>query len=172
MFKALSIRIITIILILASYQPANAQLFGKKQSKKDLLLEKEKLMFTIDSLKQVIEGGAIELSDTTNIDTINTGAFNYDGTPHFEGVEPGTNPDSLLNLWYKFRDNELGNITSTMYDSLVLTSNIPDSVYIERIKRMNSFIPIPYNSIVRNKIILYTERIPNTAKRIMGLSSY
>ena len=140
MLKHLVIPLLTIILSISLATPANAQLFGKKTSKKDLIKEKEQLLITIDSLKSIIDGGAIELSDTTNTDTINVLNFNYDGTPHFEGVEPGSNPDSLLNLWYTYRDRELENITSTMYDSLVLTSNIPDSVYIERIKLMTIII--------------------------------
>ena len=107
MFNRTTSQIITIILFITLATPANAQLFNKNKSKKDLLKEREQLMLTIDSLRSIIEGGAIELSDTTNIDTINVLSFNYDGTPHFEGVEPGTNPDSLLNLWYTFRDREL-----------------------------------------------------------------
>ena len=57
-------------------------------------------------------------------------------------------------------------------DSVVLTSNIPDSIYIQKLKKMNSIIPIPYNSIVKNNIILYTEKRPALAKRVLGLSQY
>ncbi|MEG0518466.1 MAG: LysM peptidoglycan-binding domain-containing protein [Bacteroidales bacterium] len=127
----------------------------------------------IDSLKTILDGGAIELADTSSFgDTLNVGDFNYEGMDQFEGVEPGSNTDSLLHIWYKHRKLELSDLVSTEYDSLILVSNIPDSVYIAKIKRMNSFIPIPYNNIVRNYIIQYTQLLPGFAKRVLGASAY
>jgi membrane-bound lytic murein transglycosylase D len=63
--------------------------------------------------------------------------------------------DSLLNIWYTHKiasDDE-----SEVYDmdSVRFESNVPDEVYIERLKNMNSFISLPYNDIVKNYIILY-----------------
>ena len=57
-------------------------------------------------------------------------------------------------------------------DSVKLTSSIPDSVYIRRLKEMNSFITLPYNDIVRGYLIHYSEKMKSGMKRIIGLSSY
>ena len=37
---------------------------------------------------------------------------------------------------------------------------------------MNSFIPLPYNNIIKNHIIYYTQKIPNKIDLILGLSGY
>ena len=57
-------------------------------------------------------------------------------------------------------------------DSVKFESNVPDSVYLQRIKKMNSFISLPYNDIVKNYIILYSEKMPEKMANIMGLCQY
>lgn len=79
--------------------------------------------------------------------------------------------DSLLNLYYvqKNMDN-LIDFETLELDSL--TSSVPDSVYIERLQKMNSFIPVQFNKVVKNSILTYTERKSDLSSRIIGLSSY
>lgn len=80
--------------------------------------------------------------------------------------------DSLLDLWY---NNQLTIQTLDEeydLDSINFASNVPDEVYIERIKKMNSFIQIPYNDIVRNNIIMYSEKMPKKMSRVLGLCKY
>ncbi len=144
-----------------------------KTNKKELLKQVEQLSKEVDSLKSIIDGGAIEMSDTTQLgdDSLSAAEFDIADSGIFENVEPGCNPDSLLNIWYKER-----NIPMERYivesDTTEFFSNIPDSVYIAKIKKMNSFIPIPYNHIVRNQIIAYTEKMPTFSKKVLGLSQY
>ena len=57
-------------------------------------------------------------------------------------------------------------------DSVKFTSSVPDSVYVERITKMNSFITLPYNDIVRNYIIKYSEKMPSGMSHILGLCNY
>jgi membrane-bound lytic murein transglycosylase D len=158
-------------LILSPYS-ADAQLFKKGENKKVLKLQIDSLTKELDSLKKIIEGGAIELADTVQLeDTLNTGEYTFINSHIFEDAEPGCNPDSLLHILYNER-----NIPMERYiiesDSIELVSNIPDSVYIAKIKKMNSFIPIPYNHVVRNQIIAYTEKMPTFSKKVLGLSKY
>ena len=80
--------------------------------------------------------------------------------------------DSLLSLWYQRRNLNLMEIEPSDIDTLIMTSDIPDSVYIQRLQRLNSFISVPYNSIIRNHIIYYTQRMPEKMERILGLSTY
>lgn len=169
--------ILILIAFILTFTPAEASAQGffkkKNPSKKELLKQREELLHTVDSLKNILEGGAIELADTSEFgDTLNVGEFNYEGMPHFEGVEPGSNPDSLLNIWYQHRQLDINDLISMDYNNADFVTNIPDSVFIAKITKMNSFIPIPYNNIVRNEIIKYTQMRPGLAKRVLGLSSY
>ena len=158
--------------LLISPYSADAQLFKKGENKKVLKLQIDSLTKELDSLKKIIEGGAIELADTVQLeDTLNTGEYTFINSHIFEDAEPGCNPDSLLHILYNERNipMERSIIES---DSIELVSNIPDSVYIAKIKKMNSFIPIPYNHVVRNQIIAYTEKMPTFSKKVLGLSKY
>ena len=166
--------ILTLILSFSILVPvtSNAQFWKKENSKKTLKIQIEKLSKEVDSLKSIIEGGAIELADTTQFDeTQNTEEYTFTNSHIFENAEPGCNPDSLLDILYNER-----HISMERYiiesDSIELVSNIPDSIYIAKIKKMNSFIPIPYNHVVRNQIIAYTEKMPTFANKILGLSKY
>lgn len=81
--------------------------------------------------------------------------------------------DSLLNLWYIHKKLSVEDFTSEYnMDSVHFESNVPDEVYIQRLKQMNSFIDLPYNSIVRNYIILYSEKMSKRMPEMLGLCSY
>lgn len=145
---------------------------NKKSSKKALKMQLDSLTKQLDSLKKIIDGGAIELADTVQLEeSLNSGQYNFINSRIFEDAQPGCNPDSLLHILYNER-----NIPMERYiiesDSIELVSNIPDSVYIAKIKKMNSFIPIPYNHVVRNQIIAYTEKMPVFSNKVLGLSKY
>ena len=158
-------------LFLSPYS-ADAQLLKKGENKKVLKLQIDSLTKELDSLKKIIDGGAIEMADTVQLeDTPNSGEYTFINSHIFEDAQPGCNPDSLLHILYNER-----NIPMERYiiesDSIELVSNIPDSIYIAKIKKMNSFIPIPYNHVVRNQIIAYTEKMPTFSKKVLGLSKY
>ena len=159
------------LLVLLCIVAAPAVMNAQKLNKKQLLKERVQLQKTIDSLKAIIEGGALELSDTTQFEEeLNSPSqFNYADSEEFADVAPGSNPDSLLSMWYIQKRLTLN---ERDLDSVVFTSNIPDEVYIERLNKINSFIPLSYNSIVKNHIIYYTEKMPTKASHILGLSSY
>ena len=168
-------RLILLLIFSLIFVPnfAEAQLFKSKESKKLLKQQVETLTKQIDSLKGIIEGGAIEMSDTT---TLEENSATYEelaliDSLVFENATPGSNPDSLLSVWYNERNIPMERFIIES-DSVELFSNIPDSVYIAKIKKMNSFIPIPYNHIVRNQIIAYTEKMPTFSKKILALSEY
>ena len=162
--------LITLLLLVAIPFATSAQ--NKKLTKKQLLKERIELQKTIDSLKSIIEGGALEMSDTTQFEEDpEYNGINYLDSEDFANVAPGCNPDSLMNMWY-IQKNLTLDVADKNLDSVTLTSNIPDEVYMERLNRINSFIPLSYNSIVRNHIIYYTEKMPSKASQILGLSAY
>ncbi len=145
---------------------------SKKLTKKQLLKERIELQKTIDSLKNIIEGGALEMSDTTELGGEGEyNGINYIDSEEFATADPGSNPDSLLSMWYIQKRLTL-NETERNLDSVILTSNIHDEVYIERLNKINSFIPLSFNNIVKNHIIYYTDKMPTKAGHILGLSSY
>ena len=80
--------------------------------------------------------------------------------------------DSLLDLWYTHQMAQEAADEHYDMDAVKFASNVPDEVYIERIKKMNSFIQVPYNEIVRNYIIMYSEKMPNSMPHILGLCKY
>jgi membrane-bound lytic murein transglycosylase D len=147
------------------------QLLTKKPTKKELLTEIQLLRKTIDSLKNELSGAAIELSDTVSTnDTINPGGINF-----FEGedlIESKISTDSLLSLYYVQKKFSMVDDLYVDLDSAKLKSDIPDSVFIARLKAMNSFIPLPYNDIIKNHIVFYTQKIPHKIDLILGMSAY
>jgi membrane-bound lytic murein transglycosylase D len=80
--------------------------------------------------------------------------------------------DSLLNIWYTHKMASYEEIETYDMDSVRFQSNVPDSVYIDRIRKMNSFISLPYNDIVKNYIILYSEKMPTKMAHMLGLCQY
>lgn len=84
--------------------------------------------------------------------------------------------DSMLYDWSRrhaeMRSEKLLN-PMVAIDSVDLpSSEIPDSVYIERLKAIGSAIPLSYNDVVRKFIISYTTRNKSLMGRILGRSQY
>lgn len=80
--------------------------------------------------------------------------------------------DSLLNLWYAEQLAGKADMGITTTDTMRFSSNVPDSIYVERLKDMNSFITLPYNDIVKGYIIKYSEKMPHYMEKILGLCEY
>ena len=145
---------------------------SKISAKKENILLKQEL----DSLKCEIEKYRNELKRT---DSITNELLNYyEKVTKTESAEAAAIEytaevsDSLLNIWYVQKLVGEENIDCLDIDSIKFHSNVPDSVYIERIAKMNSFITLPYNDIVKNYIIKYSEKMPSTMGRILGLCEY
>ncbi|MCK9628326.1 MAG: LysM peptidoglycan-binding domain-containing protein [Bacteroidales bacterium] len=160
-----------LLTVVSTTELSYGQLLTKKPTKKELLTEIESLRKTIDSLKNELSGAAIELSDTVSTnDTINPGVINF-----FEGedlIESKLSTDSLLSLYYVQKKFSMVDDLYVDLDSARFTSDIPDSVFINRLKAMNSFIPLPYNEIIKNHIVFYTQKIPHKIDLILGMSAY
>lgn len=83
------------------------------------------------------------------------------------------NLDSLMNLWYVqnslLRDTLLA---IDNYDTDTLPLKEPDSVYIDRLSRIPTIIPLSYNRFVRNYISVYTDKKKDQLEVMLGLSEY
>lgn len=173
--KKIILTLLLTFLFAFSFSIAQGQIFKnifqKKPSKKELTTEVNALRKTIDSLRQELEFGSIPLVDTVTInDTINPGGLHFFDSEDF--LDPSSSTDSLLSIWYVQNNLTLDDGSIIDLDTEMLTSDTPDSVFIARLKGINSFIPLPYNNIIKNHIIYYTQKIPNKIDLILGLSSY
>lgn len=136
--------------------------YAQIRTKKQLLKEREQMYATIDSLKAIIkESEAQTLEQEQYEEELSSLDSNY--------VLEGYQPDTISPMWY-FQNRQSDKILDL--DSVVLQSNTPDEVYLRRLNKMNSFIPLSYNNIIKNNIILYTERIPSRSADILGLGAY
>jgi membrane-bound lytic murein transglycosylase D len=76
--------------------------------------------------------------------------------------------DSLVNTWYvKIAIKNLGEKEG---DTVGL--QCPDSVYINRLSKINSIISLPFNNIIRNHIEVYTIRQREKFCAVLGLKDY
>jgi membrane-bound lytic murein transglycosylase D len=76
--------------------------------------------------------------------------------------------DSLLNNW--FIRMSVDRTDMQQQDSII--SEFSDSVYKDRIGRINSVIILPYNNIIRNHIHVYTDRKVDRFRVMLGLQEY
>ena len=150
----------------------------KKDNKNKISVKKENelLKAELDSLKSELEKYRLELYKSDSIATELINIYEGDKTATVDTCAPVEYTkevsDSLLNLWYVHKLVNEENIETIDMDSVKFESNVPDSVYLERIAKMNSFITLPYNDIVKNYIIKYSEKMPATMGKILSLCDY
>ena len=144
--------------------------------KPNLKKENARLRSELDSLRNEPERYRMELEYTDSITNEMMELYEENELKSAAGINPDDYTpeisDSLLNLWYVHNQVNSEDISEYDMDSVRFQSNVPDEVYIERIRQMNSFITLPYNDIVKNYIILYSEKMPTKMANILGLSKY
>lgn len=160
------ISIVILLTSLLSFLPdAGAQIRSRKQIIEDLTRRLDSLQNAYDSLAFEYNLLAEPVSGDVEVEATMEKEFKTETyTP--ESI------DSLRSVWYLHKKAEAFNPDFEMLERDTLRSSIPDSVYIERLNRLNSFIPIQFNHYVRNNIILYTEKMPKVTANIISLSTY
>ena len=147
----------------------------ERQTKVFLQKENRRLTTVIDSLEAVLRQYRDELELEDSISGEMMALYSENEDKYAAGLNPedytAEVSDSLLTLWY-LHNRTKEDIPECDMDSMLFESNVPDEVYIDRLKAMNSFIPLPYNDIVKKYIILYSEKMPSAMPRILGLCSY
>ena len=139
----------------------------RRPDNKQVRQENEVLRSELDSLQMLVDSlrGRVFLDEQEIASLEDDGARSFDYSPEAQ--------DSLLQLWYK---NTLAADFDTVneydMDSVRFSSNVSDAEMMRRLSAMNSFITLPYNDVVKNYIILYSERMPSKMGRVLGLSSY
>ncbi len=171
------IAVVTAAVFLAGAQDMDAQarLFNPDGGKNKLKEENAQLKARLDSLEYELERYRAELQAADSIAGELMEVYGLqeeiDSTVLTPEMYTAEISDSLLNIWYAHR---MASDVEVEYDmeTVKFESNVPDSVYIERLKKMNSFISLPYNDIVRSNIILYSEKMSKNIPHILGLCNY
>ena len=158
-----------------SVQPQRKQTFREWMNetfngpkKKEIQQENEVLRSELDSLQLLLDHFRSQATmDEREIAALERemqeGGFEY--TPEAT--------DSLLHLWYKnTMIDDFDPVNEYDMDSVRFTSNVSDAEMMRRLAAMNSFITLPYNDVVKNYIIQYSERMTTRMGRVMGLSTY
>ncbi len=181
--KVYAILAATLLIGTAASTDCNAQFFNFRnsdngKSKKQLLRENELLQQRIRDLEEEI----LWLKNDAAKDTLDSEAMAaYESSEGDDILAGDIAPedytqeitDSLLSVWYLLRQNQrLHEEDNFNMDSVRYTTNLPDTVLIGRLQRMNSFITLPYNETVKNCMILYSERMPKKMCNMLGLSKY
>jgi len=78
--------------------------------------------------------------------------------------------DSLVDSWYVNNMFKFDTADTKEFPD-VYPTNIPDSVYIERLRQAEQVIDLSYNKVVKNFIKLYTEKRRDQVRIMLGLSS-
>ena len=169
-------RIITVSMavFIAAVMGTAAYAGPKNESKKKGEEERRRLLAVIDSLQMELDRYRAEADLTDSLELEMLAAYGESverSTETFQPMEYTVEvSDSLLSIWYSHRQAYAED--NFDLDSIKFASNVPDEVYIERIKKMNSFITLPYNEIVRNYIIMYSEKMPTRMGHMLGLCNY
>ena len=138
----------------------------KRPGKNQIRQENEILRSELDSLQMLVDSlrGRVFV-DEREIEAYEREEAIFDYSPEAQ--------DSLLHLWYKNTlTSDFDAVNEYNMDSVRFSSNVSDAEMMRRLSAMNSFITLPYNDVVKNYIILYSERLTSRMGRVLGLSSY
>jgi len=149
------------------------QILSSSPTKRELMLQNINLQAKIDSLSIVIDSlvatnaslrEEVKIEKEKEIEAEKEIAeINY--------TEEVT--DSLMSVWFNSRKSlDLSTTDGYDMDSVRFSSNVSDSVMMERLKAINPFITLPFNSTVKNYMILYSEKMAARMGYILGASEY
>lgn len=155
--------LITILVILFVF-PCQAQNLFRSPRFKQAQAENRTLRTRLDSLQAIVDSlSEIRLLDAEVMNSIEEEKLDYT-------LEV---TDSLIRLWYEnSRISDFDVVHDYDMDSVHFTSDVPDSVLMRRLEDMHSFISLPFNSTVKNYMLLYSEKKASSMARVMGLSKY
>lgn len=141
-------------------------------SRKELHSENDRLRESLDSLQILVDSLEQSYSQVES----ELFALIEGNSPEADSVVVEYTPemtDSLLHLWYKNSfQGDFEIVNEYDMDSVHFTSDVSDAEIEKRLADMNSFISLPYNDVVKNYIILYSEKMKERMGRILGLSQY
>lgn len=170
--RLMTVALAAVFIAGASAEAQNAT--APKMNRKALEKENSALKARMDSLMTELERYREELHIADSINSEMAAIFESQAESERTTLSPEEysveTSDSLLNIWYLQKSTSMEEDYDM--DSVKFESSVPDSVYMSRLKDMNSFITLPYNEIVKNYIILYAEKMGERFENMLGLCSY
>lgn len=173
MMKRLTITTFILLSLGLQMQAQNFVDWFRGPTRRELNAENDRLRASMDSLQFLVDS----LEASRNDMEAELLAIIEGNSPEADETEmPEYTPevtDSLLHLWYRNSfSGDFDAMSEYDMDSVHFVSDIPDSEIEKRLAAMNSFISLPYNEVVKNYIILYSEKMRTQMGRVLGLSQY
>ena len=130
-------------------------------------LEVEKLLpgRVITTADKAIAGSEVSSTESDTLDMIGLPAPDENLNEFFS-----EKMDSLVNTWYAKNAFDIDSLEVDLSD--FYPTNVPDSVYISRLKEIEEVVDLSYNNVVRNFIKLYTEKRRDQVEMMLGLAEY
>ncbi len=127
----------------------------------------------IDTVITTVDTLAVQNKEDLNTDTldflkVNVVDVRYDINDNVN-KNFSSNLDSLVHLWYV--KNRINSYTDNSNNATAYETPT-DSLYIKRLSKIPSIIPLSYNKIVKKYIELYTQKRRKQVEIMMGLSKY
>lgn len=161
------------LLAVVSLSAAPASAPEGRKTRKQLEEENARLKQRVEELEAAVDAFQAdqeereELSELLSGENENKLSF---GMEQYDVADIST--DSLLSSWYMHRQRTAREEEVYDMDSVVFSTDVPDSVLMSRLEKMNAFISLPYNERVKNYMVLYSEKMPKKMAEMMGLSAY
>lgn len=152
-------------------QSKNSIFYNLKNIKSRSTIEKENELYLkrIDSLQQALD----ELKFQKAVEDSIVNEFSPAADTGFEANAYSAEvTDSLMDIWMHSRRITDYDPVSDLSDTTVFTSNVSDEELQRRLEAINSFITLPFNSIVKRYMIVYSEKNPQLMQEVLGLSQY
>ena len=111
--------------------------------------ENEQLRTLVDSLRRELDSCKVQLARFDSLASEMMEVYEDEDIVVAE-EQSGLSTDSLLSIWYlQRRMNAMPDTASYDMDSVHFSTDVPDSVLIARLAKMNSYITLPFNETVR-----------------------
>ncbi|MBK5203365.1 MAG: transglycosylase SLT domain-containing protein [Prolixibacteraceae bacterium] len=120
--------------------------------------------FKKDSLNRIRKIEVVSLNDS-----LNTCKIKFFYPDENLNVLFSDHIDSMLNTWY-FKHSFV--LSEKEKEAEPLASTSPDSVYVEQLQSIDSYVDLSYNKTVKNFIQLYLIKRKTFTESVIGLSSY
>lgn len=179
-FLAIFLAVLSISTAMSAQETTEHRLFpGSALGQKAPRQSKEELKAQIDSLNSVIKALENELGirDSLHIKMAErVEDAERKASLAAQPVYSVEMTDSLLDVYYVNKQmsdfQDIQEVSLFMNDSIRFTTNVADSVLIERLTAMNSYITLPFNGTVKNYMVLYSEKNQAKMRRMLSLAAY
>src|SRR5690554_29702 len=157
--------LIGISIFLLTSNPLYAQKRKRKKDKAKRIEMIEPVLIATDTTAFIPEDTTfiVEYIDTLEIDLSGTVDENIDDifSEKMDSMVHSSYIRELFHFDYSEDDT-----------SVFFPQNIPDSVYISRLQKIQEVIPLSFNNTVKNVIKFYTEKRRDQVEMMLGLSAY